>query len=160
MDPSSYMLKPLEMVMRLVKALNFLADPNSTFAEYMTHNIIRASATNSSISADATVVISQAHMGVMLFRQQRETSRILAGFVYKMLVLDEAVPTGQDFAGGTGSRISVRLSRAPTTLSAMECRLESTAKCFGICPRWSRCNLEASWALQCPWWPWILSEES
>lgn len=97
MDPSSYTLKPLETVVRLVKAPNFLVAPNSTFAEYMTDNIIRASATNSSISADATVVISQAHMGVTLFRQQRETSRLLAGFVYKMLVPDEVVPTGTRF---------------------------------------------------------------
>ena len=97
MDPSSYTLKPLATVVRLVKAPTFLVSPNNTFAEYMTDNIIRASATNSSISADATVVISQAHMGVTLFRQQRETSRLLAGFVYKMLVPDEVVPTGTRF---------------------------------------------------------------
>lgn len=97
MDPNSYTLKPLETVKRLVKAPNFLADPTSAFTEYMTDNIIRASATNSSISADATVVISQAHMGVTLFRQQRETSRLLAGFVYKMLIPDESVPTGTRF---------------------------------------------------------------
>ncbi|KAJ7984161.1 hypothetical protein DPEC_G00364450 [Dallia pectoralis] len=97
MDPSSCILKPLETITRLVRAPNFLAAPNSTFAEYMVDNIIRASATNSSISADATVVISQAHMGVTLFRQQRHTSRLLAGFVYKMLVPDEVVPTGTRF---------------------------------------------------------------
>lgn len=97
MDPSSYTLKPLETLSRLVKAPDFLSDPTSAFAEYMIDNIIRPSATNSSISADATVIISQAHMGVTLFRQQRDTSRLLAGFVYKMLVPDEAVPTGTRF---------------------------------------------------------------
>lgn len=32
-----------------------------------------------------------------LFKQQRDTSRLLAGLVYKMLVLDKAVPTGTRF---------------------------------------------------------------
>lgn len=94
MDPSSYTLKPLETVTRLVKAPNFMVNPSTIFTEYMLNNIIKASATNSSISADATVLISQAHMGVTLFRQQRDTSRLL---VYKMLVPDEAVPKGTRF---------------------------------------------------------------
>jgi len=97
MDPSSYTLKPLETIARLVKAPHFLADPTGAFAEYIVDNILRASASNSSIAADVIVVISQAHMGVTLFRQQRETSRLLAGYVYKMLVPDGAVPTGTRF---------------------------------------------------------------
>ncbi|KAE8277641.1 hypothetical protein D5F01_LYC24359 [Larimichthys crocea] len=97
MDPSSCMLRPLETVRRLVKAPKFLADASGAFAEFIVDNMIRPSAANSSISADATVVVSQAHMGVTLFRQQRDTSRLLAGFVYKMLVPDEAVPTGTRF---------------------------------------------------------------
>ena len=78
---NGYRLDPLETVTRLVKSPNFLNFPNNTFGEYMTTNIIRASAVNSSISADVTVEIAQAQMGVALFRQQKETSRLLAGFV-------------------------------------------------------------------------------
>lgn len=97
MEPSSYTLKPLETLERLVKAPAFLADPSSAFAEYMIDNIIRPSAVNSSISANAIVVISQAHMGVALFKQQRDTSRLLAGLVYKLLIPDNVVPTGTRF---------------------------------------------------------------
>ncbi|KAK7915598.1 hypothetical protein WMY93_011359 [Mugilogobius chulae] len=98
LDPSSYSLKPLETILHLIKAPNFLSDPSGAFAEYMADNILRASATNSSISAEAMIVMSQAHMGVTLFRQQRETSRLLAAFVYKMLVPDGRVPTGTRFS--------------------------------------------------------------
>lgn len=94
----SCMLKPLETITRLVKAPKFLSDdPSGKFAKYTVDNVIAASANNSSISAQATLVMSQAHMGVILFRQQKYTSRLLAGFVYKMLVPDEAVPVGMRF---------------------------------------------------------------
>ena len=94
---NGYRLDPLETITRLVKSPNFLTFPNNTFAEYMTTNIIRASAVNSSISADVTVEIAQAQMGVALFRQQKKTSRLLAGFVYKMLVPDMKVPKDMKF---------------------------------------------------------------
>lgn len=41
--------------------------------------------------------MSQAHMGVTLFKQQRNTSRLLVSFVYKMLILDKAMPMGTRF---------------------------------------------------------------
>lgn len=97
MDPGSYKLKPLEAVSRLIGAPGFLRNPNSEFAEYIVDKVIRPSATNTSIVTDATLVISQAHMGVSLFRQQRETSRLLAGLVYKTLIPDDKVPTGMRF---------------------------------------------------------------
>lgn len=102
MDPSSAvsggaMLKPMETIARLVKAPRFLADANGEFAEYAVDKVIRASANNSSVSVQASLIISQAHMGVTLFRQQKYTSRLLAGFVYKMLVPDESVPAGLRF---------------------------------------------------------------
>lgn len=97
LDPSSFSLRPLETIKRLIKAPNFLSDPSGTFAEYFADCVVRASASNSSISAEALIVIAQAHMGVTLFRQQRETSRLLACFVYKMLVPDGRVPMGTRF---------------------------------------------------------------
>ncbi|KAK7878281.1 hypothetical protein WMY93_031100 [Mugilogobius chulae] len=97
LDPSRYALRPLDAVARLVKAPSFLADPNGAFAKYTVDKVVRPSAVNSSISAEATVLISQAHMGVNLFTQQRHTCLMLAGYVYKMLVPDEVVPVGTKF---------------------------------------------------------------
>ena len=62
LNPSSYKLKPLETIVRLVKAPNFLANPSGEFAQLIMDNLIRASASNSSIWGEATLVISQAHM--------------------------------------------------------------------------------------------------
>lgn len=98
MDPSAYALKTLEAIKWLiVKAPGFMDNPADSFSSFIADNMIRASASNSSVSADATVKILQAHMGVSLFRQQRETSRLLAGLVYKMMIPDQAVPTGTRF---------------------------------------------------------------
>lgn len=97
MDPGSYKLKPLEAVARLIGAPGFLRNPNSEFAEYIVDKVIRSSAANTSVVTDVTLLMSQAHMGVTLFRQQRETSRLLGGFVYKMLIPDDKVPTGTKF---------------------------------------------------------------
>ena len=97
LDPSSYKLKPLDTIERLLKAPGFMTDPHSSFAQFVVDNLTRASATNSSITAEATVMMAQAHMGATLFRQQKDTSRLLAGFVYKMLVPDKVVPTGTRF---------------------------------------------------------------
>lgn len=97
MDPGSYKLKPVEAVARLIGAPGFLRNPNSEFAEYIVDKVIRSSAANTSVVTDVTLLMSQAHMGVTLFRQQRETSRLLGGFVYKMLIPDDKVPTGTKF---------------------------------------------------------------
>nr|BBA49200.1 major capsid protein [Oryzias latipes] len=96
-DPSVYSLRSLEAAKRLVKAPGFLADSTGAFSELVAENVIRASAANTSVSADAVVMILQAHMGVSLFKQQKDTSRLLAGFVYKMLIPDKSVPTGTRF---------------------------------------------------------------
>lgn len=90
-------LKALEALSRVMRAPDFFTNSGDKFAQYVVDRIIRASATNSSISAQATLVISQAHMGVALFSQQTETSRQLAAFVYKLMVPDGAVPTEARF---------------------------------------------------------------
>lgn len=90
-------LKPLEAITRLVGAPGFLTDPHSEFAKFLYDNIVKASAANSSVVSEATLQISQAHMGVGLFKQQKDTSRLLAGFVYKTLVPDGMVPKGTRF---------------------------------------------------------------
>lgn len=64
MDPGSYKLKPVEAVSRLVGAPEFLKNPNYEFASYMADKVIRPSAGNTTVVTDATVLMSQAHMGV------------------------------------------------------------------------------------------------
>lgn len=97
MDPGSYKLKPIEAVARLIRAPHFLKDANGEFAEFVADKITRATASNTSVVTEATVLMSQAHMGVTLFRQQRETARLMAGFLYKTMIPDDKVPTGTTF---------------------------------------------------------------
>ncbi|KAL7371378.1 hypothetical protein ABVT39_025672 [Epinephelus coioides] len=98
MDPSSYMVKPMAALMGLAAAPDFMTNPSKTFAEYIAYDRqIRPSAVNSTIRAESIIEMAPAHMGVTLFTQQKDTARVLAGFVYKMLVPDDAVPTGARF---------------------------------------------------------------
>ncbi|KAJ7983445.1 hypothetical protein DPEC_G00378500 [Dallia pectoralis] len=118
MDPSSCILKPLETITRLVRAPNFLAAPNSTFAEYMVDNIIRASATNSSISADATVVISQPTWELPCSDNSDIRVVFSLASCTKCWSRTKWCPRVRGSAGATESQTSARLNRAPTTQSA------------------------------------------
>lgn len=97
MDPGSYKLKPVEAAARVIGAPQFLRNSAGDFAAYVVDKIIRPTASNTSVVTDATVLMSQAYMGVTLFRQQRETTRLMAGFLYKTLIPDDKVPTGTRF---------------------------------------------------------------
>lgn len=97
MDPGSYKLKPVEAAARVIGAPQFLRNSDGDFAAYVVDKIIRPTASNTSVVTDATVLMSQAYMGVTLFRQQRETTRLMAGFLYKTLIPDDKVPTGTKF---------------------------------------------------------------
>lgn len=98
-DPSSYTyaLKPLDAAKWLSRAPGFMSHPAESFASSVVDSLLRSSGSNSSVNAKATVQVLQAHMGVNLFRQQRDTSRLLAGLVYKLMIPDKKVPTGTRF---------------------------------------------------------------
>lgn len=93
-DGVGYTLKPLDAVQSLQDAPRFLTDPNTEFTRFLADAITGPSAGNTSIMAPTVLSVSQAHMGVALFRQQKYTSRMLAAFVYKMCVPDRIVPKG------------------------------------------------------------------
>lgn len=89
-----YTLRPSETLRFLRDAPAFLSDPNTAFTRFLSDAITGPSAGNTSITAQSVLEVSQAHMGVVLFKQQRDTSRLLAAFVYKTCVPDSVVPKG------------------------------------------------------------------
>lgn len=99
MEPTAYHLKSVASIRQLNQAPDLLLGYKEAFAKYLVEKIIRSSATNSSIPIDVTMSISQAHMGIALFTQQRDTSRLLAAFVYKTMIPgdDVKIPLGTKY---------------------------------------------------------------